>query len=95
MLECGIDPGYVLDKMMPFEIEALLENRWMKNKESWEQTRYASYVNAQMNTKKELEPTDILKFYWEKEPEKQVDTKEDKEKLWKEMKDMEMKMNNK
>ena len=58
---------YFLDQMQHYEIEDCIENIKYSNKESWEQTRFQVYANAQMNTKKTLKPTDILKLPWDDE----------------------------
>ena len=94
MLRCGIDPGYVLDRMELYEIETIIENLWMKDKESWEQARLQAYITAQVNSTKHIEMKDILTFPWEKE-EKIEDTQEEKEALMKEIKEWEKIMNKK
>lgn len=94
MLRCGIDPGYVLDNMELYEIEALIDNLWMKDKESWEQARLQAYITAQVNFTKHIDMKDILTFPWEKE-EKIEDTQEEKEALMKEIKEWEKIMNKK
>lgn len=94
MLQCGIDPGYVLDRMEFYEIEALIENKWRKTKESWEQARLQAYITAQVNSTKKIEMSDILTFPWEKDI-KVEDTQEDKEALMKEIKEWEKIMNKK
>ena len=91
-MECGIDPGYVLDRMEWYEIEALIENLWMRNKESWEQTRTIGYITAQCQSTKQLNPKDMMTFPWEK-VEKVEDTKEDIEDAYREMKEWEKIMN--
>lgn len=93
-MQCGIDPGYVLDRMEFYEIEALVENIWMKDKESWEQTRTVAYVTAQVQSTKQIDKTDIMVFPWEKDI-KVEDTEEDREALRKEMKEWENIMNKK
>lgn len=95
VLKCGINPGYVLDEMRFYEMEALFENLWMKDKESWEQTRLQTYITAQVNSTKKLDPQDLMTFPWEKKVEKVVDTPEDIERVREEMKEMERKLNNK
>ena len=96
MLQCGLDPGYVLDRIQTYEIEALIENMWMKSKESWEQARLQAYLTAQVNSTKRIDMTEFMTFPWEKiETEKIDDTKEDRETLMKEMKEWENIMNNK
>lgn len=94
MLRCGLDPGYVLDRMQTYEIEALLENIWMKSKESWEQARLQAYITAQVNSTKKIEMSDLLTFPWEK-TQKVEDTQEERDALMKEMKEWENIMNNK
>ena len=95
MLQCGVQPDYVLDRMNFYEIEALLENLWMKNKESWEQTRVQAYITAQTQSTKKIDMNDMMSFPWEKKVEKVEDTPEDIEMMRKEMKEMEDKLNKK
>ena len=95
MLQCGVQPDYVLDRMNFYEIEALLDNLWMKNKESWEQTRIQAYITAQTQSTKKIDMNDMMSFPWEKKVEKVEDTPEDIEMMRKEMKEMEDKLNKK
>ena len=95
MLQCGVQPDYVLDRINFYEIEALLENLWMKNKESWEQTRIQAYITAQTQSTKKIDMNDMMSFPWEKKVEKVEDTPEDIEMMMKEMKEMEDKLNKK
>ena len=95
MLQCGVQPDYVLDRMQTYEIETLLENLWMKNKESWEQTRVQAYITAQTQSTKKIDMNDMMSFPWEKKVEKVEDTPEDIEMMRKEMKEMEDKLNKK
>lgn len=94
-MQCGVQPDYVLDRMKFYEIEALLENLWMKNKESWEQTRVQAYITAQTQSTKKIDMNDMMSFPWEKKVEKVEDTPEDIEMMRKEMKEMEDKLNKK
>ena len=94
-MQCGVQPDYVLDRMNFYEIEALLENLWMKNKESWEQTRIQAYITAQTQSTKKIDMNDMMSFPWEKKVEKVEDTPEDIEMMMKEMKEMEDKLNKK
>ena len=94
-MQCGVQPDYVLDRMNFYEIEALLENLWMKNKESWEQTRVQAYITAQTQSTKKIDMNDMMSFPWEKKVEKVEDTPEDIEMRRKEMKEMEDKLNKK
>lgn len=77
-----------------YEIEALIENKWRKSKESWEQARLQAYITAQVNSTKKIEMSDLLTFPWEK-VDKVEDTQEDKEALMKEIKEWENIMNKK
>ena len=95
MLQCGVQPDYALDRMNFYEIEALLDNLWMKNKESWEQTRIQAYITAQTQSTKKIDMNDMMSFPWEKKVEKVEDTPEDIEMMRKEMKEMESKLNKK
>lgn len=94
-MQCGVQPDYVLDRMKFYEIEALIENLWMKNKESWEQTRVQAYITAQTQSTKKIDMNDIMSFPWEKKEEKVEDTPEDIEMMRKEMKEMESRLNKK
>lgn len=94
-MQCGVQPDYVLDRMNFYEIEALLDNLWMKNKESWEQTRVQAYITAQTQSTKKIDMNDMMSFPWEKKVEKVEDTPEDIEMMRKEMKEMEDKLNKK
>lgn len=95
MLQCGLDPGYVLDRIQTYEVEALIENMWMKSKESWEQARLQAYLTAQVNSTKKIDMSEFMTFPWEKvETDKIEDTKEEMEAVMKEMKEWENKMNN-
>jgi predicted transcriptional regulator len=46
VLEGGLSPEYVLDKMQMYELEALISSLYQKNRESWEQTRLLAYILA-------------------------------------------------
>lgn len=65
VVDCGLSPDYVLDKMAMYEVEATLEGLQYRNRESWEQTRMVCYMTAQANSTKKLTPLDILKFPWD------------------------------
>lgn len=78
-----------------YEMETLVENLWMKNKEAWEQARYMSYVTAQCQSTKKLDPQEMMPFPWDRIEEKHIDTPEEKEQMWREMKEMEKRMNKK
>lgn len=48
-----------------YEVNTILHQLQYRNKTSWEQTRFTSYINAQINNSKKLKPTDILSFSWD------------------------------
>lgn len=93
VLQAGIEPHYVLDEMKFYEVEAIMENLWMKDKSSWEQARLQGYITAQCNSTKKLSPDDIMKFPWEKS-EIHIDTKEEIKAMEEEMKAYTEKLNN-
>ena len=57
---------YFLDCMQDYEISYYVDYIPYLDRASWEQNRFSIYSNIQMNTKKKLEPTDIIKFAWER-----------------------------
>lgn len=65
VLEAGLDPGYVLDRMEMYEVRIVLDNLWRKNREAWERTRREIYTIAQVNSKRTLNPRDLLPFPWD------------------------------
>lgn len=95
MLQCGIAPDYVLDRMQFYEIETLIENMWRKNKDSWEQTRTLGYITAQSQSTKKIDMQSMMSFPWEKGEPDDTPTQEERDALMKEMKEMEEKMNRK
>ena len=83
VVESGIDPDYFLDEMKWYEVEACIKGLENKNKASWEQCRFISYIIAQVNSTKKLKLTDILSFTWDKEEDNKntMITNEDIERL--------------
>jgi hypothetical protein len=67
VLRLGIAPDYVLDKMQMYEVHTLLEYEYYKHKDSWEQSRFISYITAQVNSTKPIKPDSLMKFHWENE----------------------------
>ncbi|WP_019539799.1 hypothetical protein [Proteiniphilum acetatigenes] len=64
-----------------YEIPVIVEGINRKYKESWEQTRFISYITAQVNSSKQLKPTDILKFAWDVDTKETYISKDDIERL--------------
>ena len=85
MYDAKLDIEYVFDKMEMYELSFHMQNYHLTHKESWEQTRFDSYITAQCNSTKKLKITDILKFQWDNEnANKNNDTtisKDDSERL--------------
>ena len=95
VLECGIAPDYVMDRMEFYEIETLLENKWRKDKESWERTRMEAYFTAQSQSTKEIDPKKLIPLPWDRIRIAEEDTPEERDAVRREMKEMEEKMNRK
>lgn len=64
-----MSPEYVLDRMQMYEIKPLIESSYLRNKDNWEQARMIAYIIAQSNSTNKIEPTDIIKFSWDKTEE--------------------------
>jgi hypothetical protein len=45
-----------------YEIQPLVEGMHLKNKDNWEQARIIAFLIAQTNSRKQLKPSDIMKF---------------------------------
>lgn len=56
-----------MDKMKDYEVSLLLDNIQYSEKNDWERSRFESYVVAQINSKKKIKPTDLVKFSWDNE----------------------------
>lgn len=63
-----------MDKLNDYEIDSILENLQYDDVNGWEQTRLKIYSTAQMVSKKQLTPKDLMKFPWE-EQEKEEEHK--------------------
>lgn len=53
-----------------YEVNTILSQLHYRNKTSWEQTRFNSYINAQINNSKKIKLTDILTFSWDEKQNK-------------------------
>lgn len=60
-----VDLNYFMDEMQEYEVSLILDNLKYLDRNKWEQTRFQVYVTAQMNTRKRLKKTDIMKFPWD------------------------------
>lgn len=83
VIELGLSPEYFLDKMQFYEIPIMVRNMNLKHKDSWEQTRFISFITAQVNSSKKLKPSDLMVFSWDEEVEDKSKSisNEDRERL--------------
>lgn len=51
--------------MQSYELNDIINNIPYIDKNEWERFRYTIYSNIQMNCKKKLKPTDIIKYNWD------------------------------
>jgi len=82
---CGIQPEYFLDEITYSECNSLLDAYNERYKDTWEQTRYISFVFAAAQNEKIKKPTDVLKFEWDKEEEQVKMTLEERRRREEEM----------
>ena len=57
-----------------YEVQPLITSMHLKHRDSWEQSRMIAYIIAQVNSRKKLNPTDIIKFAWDNEEEMNKET---------------------
>lgn len=72
-----VSVSYFMDVMQPFELNILLDNMGKSVKSDWERTRQLCYSIVQVNSKKHLKPSDVMKLPWDndtKKVKKNVDT---------------------
>lgn len=77
-----------------YEVQPLITSMHLKHRDSWEQSRMIAYIIAQVNSRKKLNPTDIIKFAWDNEEEMDKETSmsnEDIERLRKKAKEYSLK----
>lgn len=67
---------YYLDVMRDYELSIILDNLQYTDRGQWEQTRLLGYINAQTQSTKRLDFSDICTFPWEKDIQ-HIDTEED------------------
>lgn len=72
VLDMGIAPDYVLDRMEIYEINALFENRYLRQRESWEQARMLSFVIAKSLGSKINGVRDIFSLPWDEETKRET-----------------------
>lgn len=82
--------------MQPYEVTAILEHIDNVDKTSWEQTRMQMYITAQVNSTKKIQPSDLMKFSWDKEEVKDTSiSNDDRERLMSKAKEIEKYFKNK
>lgn len=54
-----------MDTLQDWEVQDLYCNLQYADCVSWEQTRWLMYVVAQVNSRKQIKVTDLLRFPWE------------------------------
>ena len=54
-----------MDQLQDWEVYDIYSMLQYADSTSWEQTRWLMYVIAQVNSRKQLKVTDILKFSWD------------------------------
>lgn len=72
---------YYLDKMRDYELNLILSNINYIDRASWEQTRLLGYINAQTQSTKRLDFSDICTFPWERETQETETEEETEEQL--------------
>lgn len=70
--------GYYLDKMRDYELNIVLSNLQYADRPQWEQTRLLGYINAQTQSTKRLDFSDICTFPWERDTQN-IETEEETE----------------
>lgn len=63
--------------MQDYEVNTIIENLPFLERQAWERNRFLVYTNIQMNSKKKILPTDVLKFAWDKTEENTTITNEE------------------
>lgn len=61
----GVSPTHFFYDMTFGEAAAFLRGMQRKERESWEQTRRIMHMIAQVNSTKDLDPEDVIRFVWD------------------------------
>jgi hypothetical protein len=84
-----MEPSYVLDSMPLYEADMLLSHAYMVDQSAAERMRMVMWAALAPNSKKQLKPTDIMQFDWErKAAPPQMPSAEEFERLQAEAKEM-------
>lgn len=62
--------------MQEYEVNTIIENLLYLDRTSWEQHRFQIYSSVQMNSKKKIVPTDIMKFAWDNKEDTSITSTE-------------------
>lgn len=65
MLQLGIPPGYVLDRMQPYEIAGLIRHKDYRGRDDWERARVISYNILRPWAGKDMAVGDVMQFPWD------------------------------
>ena len=66
-----------MDACQIWEINDIIDNLPYLDRNSWEQTRLLTYVEAQCHSTKKLDITDIIQFKWDRPNEKNTEISND------------------
>ena len=66
-----------MDQLQDWEVYDFYNMLQYADTASWEQTRWLMYVIAQVNSRKKLDVTDILKFSWDEKKQNTTITDDD------------------
>lgn len=85
VMQLHYPPQYVMDEMQMYEAQVAMNYSYYAAKDNWEAARLNAYITAQVNSKRRLKITDIVKFPWEDKEETSDTsiTKEDIQRLQK------------
>lgn len=67
-----------MDRMTDYELAIILQDIAYIDRASWEQTRLLGYINAQTQSTKRLDFSDICTFPWERDTQN-IETEEETE----------------
>jgi len=67
-----VDPRYFLDEMTMNEASYIIKNKEDDFVNHWNQTRYICYSIIQSQSTSKLKPSDVIKFPWEDNEEKET-----------------------
>ena len=60
--------------MQSYEIVALLDQAWRRERAAWERARFIAYVTAQCQSSKPMKPDDVMAFPWDGKDDEDVST---------------------